>query len=278
MFSKKMMVIVGLTLLIAINIIALSITQRHGDLPYGLGRIAIYIIAPFQNAVTHSIRFARHTWSQYFYLVSAAKENKNIKKELRNAVEQNKKLNEIEFTNYRLRKLLNFKKSIDHQVLPAEVIGKDPSHWYKTILIDRGKSDGVQKGQSVVVPDGIAGQVAEVLNNYSKVLLIIDQNSAVDAIVQRTRARGVIKGDSTDRYIFKYVLRKHDVRVGDTIVSSGLDGVFPKGLSIGYVSEVVKPSSGIFQDVTVMPFVDFEKLEEVLVLVNPLKIKHVKKQ
>lgn len=276
MFSKKMVVIVGVILLIAINIIVLSINKRHGDLPYGIGRIAIYIIAPFQNAVTHSIRFVKNVWSQYFFLISVAKENKNLKKVLSYAIEENEKRNEIELTNYRLRKLLNFKKTIDHQVLPAEIVGKDPSPWYQAILIDKGKSDGVEKGQPVVIPEGIAGQVIEVLNNYSKVLLIIDQNSAVDALVQRTRARGVIKGDSTDRYLFKYVLRKHDVRVGDTIVSSGLDGVFPKGLRIGYVSEVVKPSSGIFQDVTVAPFIDFEKLEEVLVLLNPLKNEHVK--
>lgn len=276
MFSKKMVVIVGVILLIAINIIALSINKRHGDLPYGIGRIAIYIIAPFQNAVTHSIRFVKNVWSQYFFLISVAKENENLKKTLYYAIEENEKRNEIELTNYRLRKLLNFKKNIDHQVLPAEIIGKDPSPWYQAILIDKGKSHGVEKGQPVVIPEGIAGQVTEVLNNYSKVLLIIDQNSAVDALVQRTRARGVIKGDSTDRYLFKYVLRKHDVRIGDTIVSSGLDGVFPKGLRIGYVSEVVKPSSGIFQDVTVAPFIDFEKLEEVLVLLNPLKNEHVK--
>lgn len=276
MFSKKMVVIVGVILLIAINIIVLSINKRHGDLPYGIGRIAIYTIAPFQNAVTHSIRFVKNVWSQYFFLISAAKENENLKKALSYAIEENEKRNEIELTNYRLRKLLNFKKTIDHQVLPAEIVGKDPSPWYQAILIDKGKSDGVEKGQPVVIPEGIAGQVTEVLNNYSKVLLIIDQNSAVDALVQRTRARGVIKGDSTDRYLFKYVLRKHDVRVGDTIVSSGLDGVFPKGLRIGYVSEVVKPSSGIFQDVTVAPFIDFEKLEEVLVLLNPLKNEHVK--
>ena len=271
-----MVVIVGVILLIAINIIVLSINKRHGDLPYGIGRIAIYTIAPFQNAVTHSIRFVKNVWSQYFFLISVAKENENLKKALNYAIGENEKRNEIEITNYRLRKLLNFKKTIDHQVLPAEIVGKDPSPWYQAILIDKGKSDGVEKGQPVVIPEGIAGQVTEVLNNYSKVLLIIDQNSAVDALVQRTRARGVIKGDSTDRYLFKYVLRKHDVKVGDTIVSSGLDGVFPKGLRIGYVSEVVKPSSGIFQDVTVAPFIDFEKLEEVLVLLNPLKNEHVK--
>ena len=96
---------------------------------------------------------------------------------------------------------------------------------------------------AVVIPEGIAGQTTEVSAHYSKVLLIIDHNSAVDALVQRDRARGIIKGGSADQCIFKYVLRKHDVVVDDIVVSSGLDGVFPKGLSVGYVSGVVKPKS-----------------------------------
>jgi rod shape-determining protein MreC len=120
-----------------------------------------------------------------------------------------------------------------------------------------------------VVPKGIAGQVTEVSSHYSKVLLIIDPNSAVDALVQSDRARGIIKGDAAGRCLFKYVLRKNDIAVGDIVVSSGLDGVFPKGLAVGKVSSIFKPKAGIFQEVTVTPYVDFEKLEEVLVVLNP---------
>ena len=155
-------------------------------------------------------------------------------------------------------KELKFKKNIDERVLAAEVIAKDPSPWFKTVLIDKGNHDGVEKGMAVVIPEGIAGQTTEVSAHYSKVLLIIDHNSAVDALVQRDRARGIIKGGSAGQCLFKYVLRKHDVVVDDIVVSSGLDGVFPKGLPVGYVSGVIKPKSGIFQEVTVTPYVDFE--------------------
>jgi rod shape-determining protein MreC len=116
------------------------------------------------------------------------------------------------------------------------------------------------------MPQGIVGQVIEVSKHYSKVMLIIDRNSAVDALVQRTRARGVIKGESTDLCRLDYVLRKNDVRIGDTVLSSGLDGVYPKGLLVGQVSEVIQHDADIFHDVIVTPFVDFEKLEEVLVV------------
>ncbi|MBW2365959.1 MAG: rod shape-determining protein MreC [Deltaproteobacteria bacterium] len=130
-------------------------------------------------------------------------------------------------------------------------------------------SDGLKKGLPVIIPEGIAGHITEVTSHYAKVLLIFDQNSAVDAFVQRTRARGIVKGETTGRCVLKYVLQKHDIRVGDTVVSSGWDGVFPKGLRIGYVSKVVKRTSGIFQEIKVTPYVDFDNLEEVLVILNP---------
>ena len=265
MFSKKMAITVGIIFMIIVNFIVLSVTDSRYP-SFGSGRIAISFIAPFQEAATDSIRFAKSVWSHYFFLVSAAKENDNLKKSLNRAIEKNNRFSEIELSNPRLRSLLNFKKTMTGRVLAAEVVGQDPSPWFKTIIIDKGSVDGVKKGLPVVVPEGIAGQITDVSLHHSRVLLIIDRNSAVDALVQKTRARGIIKGESAGTCLFDYVLRKHDISIGDTVISSGLDGVFPKGLRIGQVSSVVRRNSGIFQEVTVMPDVDFEKLEEVLVL------------
>jgi rod shape-determining protein MreC len=272
MFPKKMVVIVGVIVLIAVNIIVLSVSNRRYQ-SYGPGRIAISLISPFQEAVSRSIRFVKDVWAHYFFLVETAKENDNYKKALSHAVERNNLYKELELSNIRFRSLLDFQKIITDNVVAAEVIGKDPSPWFKTIMINKGKDDGVKKGAAVVIPEGIVGQVAEVSARNSKVLLIIDHNSAVDALVQRSRARGIIKGGFADRCVFKYVLRKKGIAVGDTVVSSGLDGVFLKGLPVGQVSGVVKPNSGIFQEVTVTPCVDFEKLEEVLVVLNLKKHK-----
>jgi rod shape-determining protein MreC len=271
MFSKKMVMIIGVIVLIAVNIILLSVFNRRYISYYRPGRIGISLIAPFQRASTSSIRFVRDIWRHYFFIVNAAKENDNYQKALNKAFENNIQLKEFKLSNSRLRNLLNFEKTITDRILSAEVIGKDPSPWFKTVLIDKGKNDGVETGMAVVVPKGIAGQVTDVSSNYSKVLLIIDHNSAVDALVQNDRARGIIKGGSAEQCLFKYVLRKHDIEIGDIVVSSGLDGVFPKGLAVGYVSTVIKPKSGIFQEVTVTPYVDFEKLEEVLIVLNPKK-------
>jgi len=271
MFSKKMVLIIGVIVLIAVNVILLSVFNRRYISYYRPGRFAISLIAPFQKASTNTIHFVRNIWRHYFFVVNVAKENDNYQKALNKAFEKNIQLKELRLSNSRLRNLLKFEKTITNSVLSAEVIGKDPSPWFKTVLIDKGKNDGVEPGMAVVVPRGIAGQITDVSSNYSKVLLIIDHNSAVDALVQNDRARGIIKGGTEGQCLFKYVLRKHDIETGDIVVSSGLDGVFPKGLAVGYISKVFKPKSGIFQEVTVTPYVDFEKLEEVLIVLNPKK-------
>ncbi len=259
--------IVGVVVLIVVNIIALSISSHRQPLQ-GHGRIAIYLIAPFQKTVTNSIRFVKGIWKHYFFLVTTAQENDRYRKALRKTRESANRCSELKLANDRLRDLIHFKKRIHSGVIAAEVIAKDPSPWFKAVIIDKGEKDSIKKGMAVVVSEGIVGQVVDISAGYSKVLLMIDHNSSVDAMVRRTRARGVILGESTRRCQFNYVLRKNDVEVGDTVISSGLDGVYPKGLVVGNVVGVVKRSYGIFQEVTVMPGVDFEKLEEVLVILN----------
>ena len=277
MLSRKLVLIVGFIVLIAVNIIGLSVTSRRST-SFGIERIAISAIAPFQELVTRSLRFTRDIWRQYFYLVTVAKENQALMHQLNQAVENKNQWRETEMANTRLRNLIDFQRNISERVIAAEVIGKDPSAWFKTVIIDKGEIDGLSKGLPVVISQGIVGQVIEVSNHYSKVMLIIDSNSAVDSLVQRTRARGVIKGESTDQCRLDYVLRKNDVRVGDTIVSSGLDGVYPKGLRIGYVARVIEHDADIFHEVIISPFVDFEKLEEVLVVLEVQKHDLVSRQ
>lgn len=269
MFSKKMILVVGVILLFVVNIVILSVVGRSRLTVSGPDRLAVSMVAPFQEVLTHSLRFVRDIWRSYFALVSAAKENTTLHLKLREAEAWNHKCLEVEKSNARLRHLLNFKPSRPQQVLPAEVIGIDPSAWSKTIIIDKGSADGVKKGFSVVVPEGIVGQIISVAHHYSKVLMIIDPNSAVDAMLQRNRARGIVKGADDGTCLFDYALRKHEILEGDTVISSGLDGVFPKGLQLGRVTRIVKNDAGIFQTVTVTPFVDFEKIEEVLVVIAP---------
>jgi rod shape-determining protein MreC len=270
MFSKKMLLIVGVVVLITVNIVVLFISSNRYP-SHGFGRVALFLVAPIQDVFTDTTRFVRDVWRNYFAIVSAAQENQRLKKALRQAIAKSSQWREIELSNIRLRRLLDFQATITNRSIAAEVVGRDPSPWFKTIIINRGRAEGVTKGLPVVIPEGIVGQVTDVTSEYAKVMLIIDRNSAVDALVQRTRARGIIQGESTVNCIFKYVLRKDEVTVGDKIVASGFDGVFPKGFYIGEVSGVIRRAAGIFQEVTVVPYVDFEKLEEVLVILSPPK-------
>ncbi len=260
--------IVGVIVIFAISLTLLTVPNRPYDSSVGSGNVAIGIVAPFQKATTWVAQSLKDIWRNYFNLISVAQENRELKRSLGQAIEKSRRMAEIVLANDRLRALLNFKEKSTYQVIAAEVVGKDPSPWFKTVMIDKGKKDGVKKAMPVVLADGIVGQVVDVSDHYAKVLLVIDQNSAVDALVQRSRARGVIKGIMGGKCVFQYALRKDDISVGDIIVTSGLDGVFPKGLSIGQVAEVVRRNAGIFQEVFVAPFVDFEKLEEVLVVLT----------
>ncbi len=269
MFSQRVLAVAGVVLLIALSGIVLTINGQRGVSAIGSGGVGLSLIAPFQEGITGAVRNAENIWMHYFNLVNVANNNKELLQDLGEANERLHKLREVELSNERLKELLNFKRTLPGHLLAAEVIGKDPSRWFKAIIIDKGRLDGVVKGLPVVVPDGIVGQVTVSAARYSKVLLIMDQNSAVDALVQRSRARGIVKGALSGHCSFSYVLSKHDVATGDVVVSSGLDGVFPKGFRIGEVLEIVKNPAGIFQEVRVTPFPDFKKLEEVLVILNP---------
>ena len=269
MFSKRMILVALVIVLIAVNIILLTITGKHTQAPSGLGRGALVIVSPFQKQFTAFFDAVKDTWNQYFFLVSTAKENQRLKKALGQSLEQLNRYSETEIANDRLRHLLGFEKEIPRPMIAAQVVGKDPSAWSKTIIVDKGIQDSVRQGAPVVIPEGIVGVVVEASARYAKVLLLTDPNSAVDALVQQTRARGIVKGGGADYCVFDYVLRKHEISVGDMVVSSGLDGVFPKGFRVGRISEIVRQNAGIFQKVSVTPYVDFEILEEVFIISEP---------
>lgn len=272
MFSGKTLTIVGLIVLVAVSLTVFSLPNRQGDTPPGTGRVGMAIVGPFQKAATGSIRFFKSIWHQYFQLIMTAEENERLREALSREVEKNSQYREAAIANARLRKLLDFKESMPYKMLAAEVIGKDPSTWFKTVIVNKGDQDGVTRGLPVVVSEGIVGQVVETAGGYAKVLLLVDQNSAVDGLVERTRARGVIRGGAGGKCLFDYALRKDDIRIGDIVISSGVDSVFPKGLRVGQISEIVKRNAGVFQDVIMTPFVDFERLEEVIIILMSPKV------
>ncbi len=256
---------IGAILFIVINFTILTISSK-GELPEtGIERVTIALIAPFQMMVSKTIVFTEQIWKNYFSLVSVSQENAVLKNKLSLIKKVQNHCRELELENKRLRKFFDFQASVGDTFFVAGVIGRDPSPWFKTIMIDKGTKDGLVKGLPVLVSEGIVGQIVSVSENYSRVLLITDRSSAVDALVQNSRIRGIVKGNNTEDCIFEYVLRKDAIQPGDIIVSSGLDEVFPKGLRIGIVLSVQKGKSHLFQKVVIKTFVNFDTLEEVLV-------------
>lgn len=263
------MVAAGAAVLIALYLIVFSFAYlRHASVGDAATRAALFFVSPLQTAVSATTKLMDNLWSHYFFLISVARENEELKKELALARARNNQCREMELTNDRLRTFVSLQEESPYVLEAARVIAKDASPWYKTIIISKGTSDGVEAGCPVVVPDGIVGHILSASAGSSKVLLIIDRNSSVDALVQRTRARGIAQGMARDLCRFDYALRKIDIKIGDAVVSSGFDGIYPKGLRIGSVSRIIRRNAGLFQEVELAPSVDFSKLEEVLIILN----------
>ncbi|MCU0585194.1 MAG: rod shape-determining protein MreC [Desulfobacterales bacterium] len=268
MFSKKTVLILAGILLVTVNIIFLAIATKRPP-AWGIGRLLLAFVAPFQEATSRAVRASQQVWEDYFRLVAIAQENERLRRELEAAAERSHRQQEIELENERLRELLGFKQSLVQPAAAARIVAKDPSSWFNTVIINKGAADGLTKGLPAVTSRGIAGQIVEVSLHQSKLMLIIDPNSAVDALIQRNRVRGIVKGSFQEECILAFVMPEDDVRPGDTVISSGFDGIFPKGLPVGQVSAVSGQGVDFFKEVRVRPAVDFDKLEEVLIILAP---------
>jgi rod shape-determining protein MreC len=238
----------------------------------------IEITAPFQNLFDQVVNSTEAFWLNYFHLVNVRHENRQLKNELLELRMANSRYQELLETQERIEALLQFKQTLNLPVIPAQVIGLDPSGWFKSIIIDKGKQAGLRLDMPVVNAFGVVGRVVSVSPNYAKVLLIIDQNSAIDCLIQRSRDRGMLKGLMSEICKLDYVVKSSDVKVGDILVTSGLGGVFPKGLPMGRVLKVKEMPGELFKDVSIMPAVDFSKLEEVLVVIEENNLSNQQKK
>jgi len=239
-----------------------------------LGWFFLEVMAPLQRASTAVTRTVSGTWHSLGDLMHSREENETLRDRVRDLEQQVVRLNEAELENARLRHLLDFRETLKGDLLTARVIGRDATGLARTLVIDHGEADGVTKGAAVLAPEGIVGQIFLASRHAARVLLINDHNSGVDALVQRTRARGIVEGIVDDGCGLKFVKRTEDVQVGDAVITSGLDGIFPKSLPVGHVVAVDKRGQGLFQYAEVAPRVDFSQLEEVLVtrgLVEPVE-------
>ncbi len=264
-FIRKYRALLFATALLFSGLVILTGTHENRRDLGVLDKLALDITSFFARGVAYGTGGIKGVWLRYVYLIGARAENEALRAEINGLKLKQAELAEAALEVERLRRLLGFREQVGFTVVPARVIGADVSGWFRTITIDRGSADGLERGMAVVTPDGIVGRTHAVAARSAKILLVTDANSSVDALVQRTRARGIVAGRVTPALEMRYVHRTEDVQVGDAVVTSGIGGVFPKGLPIGLVVSVEK-TTGMFQAVGVSPAVNLSKLEEVLVI------------
>jgi rod shape-determining protein MreC len=262
----RMYVVVGVVLLSAFVFYSLNVKNKEHANAFERG--VMNLMAPLFGVVDRANGVVSAIWADYLDLINVRQENKQLRGSVKILNVRLLESGEAVLANERLKKLLDLKSSLRTSSVAASVIGEDGTPWFKTIMIDRGAADGLREGMPVVASDGIVGQLVKVAAGSSRVLLLSDHASSIAAIVQRSRARGVVKGKGGGRCALDFTLHEEDVKVGDTLITSGIGGVFPKGVPVGEVTMVKKGEYGIFQTVDVRPKVNISRLEEVLVILQ----------
>lgn len=208
-------------------------------------------------------------WSGYVALQGLEEENRQLRKELEYLQGQNSQLREAAAATERLTALLEFKAQAAPTMIAAQVIGRDTGNWYRTLILNKGESDGIQPDMGVITPAGVVGRIVKVTAATSVVLLVTDPNNAIAGLIQRTRDEGIVEGTTEGLARLKYIPLLSNVRNGDRVVTSGLVGGFPRGLAIGTITKIDKEEGALFQSAELTPDVDPHRVEEVLVIQSP---------
>jgi rod shape-determining protein MreC len=223
------------------------------------------VAAPAQKFLTWPGLMLSDTWQKYVALRDLKGENERLRTELSRLEEENLQYREALVASVYLQQIAEMRSDLEVRMLPSQVVGLDVSPWFRSVLLDRGRSHGVNAGMPVITEQGVVGLVTATSRRASKTMLLLDRQSAIDGIVQRSRVRGIVRGRESDALDFEFVVRGSDVRVGDVVVTSGLGGIYPKGLRIGEVVEVGEAGT-LLQTARLQPAVDFGRLEHAFVL------------
>jgi rod shape-determining protein MreC len=231
-----------------------------------IGPVLLWLLRPLQIAAHSMTSWIREMQESHVTVAGYKAENERLRKRIVELEMDRNRFFEAEATNQQLRQLLDFRSQLPSASITASIIANSASAWFQSCSIDKGSADGVRKGMSVVTPLGVVGRVVDVAARSAKVLLLTDANSGIDVMVQRTRARGIVSGSLENGTVLKYVKRTEDIQVGDRLITSGLDGIFLKGLMVGTISKVRKQNLGLFQTIEVMPAISPARVEIVLVV------------
>ena len=226
------------------------------------------VLAPAQSLNRWFVGGISGVWEDYFALMGVQQENIQLKSRLAVLEQANSQLLEMRHEVHQLRDLLSVETEDPSTRVSARVIGYDATQWVQSITLDRGSNSGIRIGMAVVARNGLVGQVMAVSPRTARVLLITDPASGVDGIIQNSRARGTVRGAGAMECVWQFVMKDEQVEVGDRLITSGLDGVYPRGIPIGVVSSVESRGSAMFRSIEVTPAVDFSLIDYVLIITS----------
>jgi len=256
-----------LTVALVLSFLLMTLQVRHEAAVVTFTRqVVLFSVSPFIKVTAALVQGTRNLWRDYVDLRHLREENKHLQGEVAVLQRRIDQLEEQSLETQRLQRLLAMRESPQAGFLTARVVGKDATNWFKTILLDRGSQEGVRRNQPVLAPDGLVGRVVEVTPTSAKVQLLTDPVSAVGGLVQRTRVTGIVSGNLGAGARVRYLPLLADVVVGDEVVTSGMGGVFPKGIPVGRITAVERRSGALFQEASLQPLADLGRLEEVMIL------------
>src|SRR5271167_1454373 len=225
---------------------------------------AIGAVTPFEKAVVHSQKWMHDKWTGYVYLRNVREQNAQLQAEIEQMKVEQARLSEDANMARRIQTLLAFKEQYVESTLAAQVIGTSGSEQSRVLYIDKGSNDGIKTDMAVITPTGIVGKIVQVFPGSAQVLPINDQLSGVGAALKALRLQGILKGAANGTTTLQYIMSDEPVKLGEEVITSGGDRIFPKGLPVGTVASV-EPGKDLFFNIRVIPSARLDRLEEVLV-------------
>lgn len=263
----RRVLILALALLVAFVLMTVQVRNDRAAVSFARQAV-LFVFSPFIKVTAVAAGSLSHVWHDYVDLRAVREENRRLQRESAILQRRISQLEEHALETQRLQGLLAMRETSRANYLAARIVGKDATNWFKTLLIDRGSRAGLRRNLPVVAPDGLVGRVVEVTPYTAKVQLVTDPVSASGGLLQRTRVTGIVSGNLGAGLRMRYLPLLADVVVGDEVVTSGMGGVFPKGIPVGRVTVVERKSGALFLEAVLQPTVDLGRLEEVLILMD----------
>ncbi len=264
---RKFLLILGI---VGFPLLITNLQRESTDEVPWYARPFTFVAGVVQNTFSSFSSGIRGTTAMYINLIDVKTKNRVLLDENAELRAQLGALTELKMENQRLVDLLSFKKETKMDLLAAKVVGRDLLADHQSVTINRGTRHGIKKNMAAITTGGVVGYVLRSEAFTSQILLLIDRYGIIDAIVQRSRARGIVEGRGPDSCKLRYLNRSDDVQVGDLVVTSGLDNIFPKGFPVGVVTGVSKSRYGMTQDIDLKPAINPSILEEMFIVINSM--------